>query len=42
VAIGPVTTLADMHEAMRSAVAAVQDGKVCVIDARVMPGYDAE
>jgi thiamine pyrophosphate-dependent acetolactate synthase large subunit-like protein len=42
VAIGPVTTLADMHDATRSAVAAVQDGKVCVIDARVMPGYDAE
>jgi acetolactate synthase-1/2/3 large subunit len=42
VAIGPVATLAEMHEAMRTAVRAVQDGKVCVIDARVMPGYDAE
>jgi thiamine pyrophosphate-dependent acetolactate synthase large subunit-like protein len=42
VAIGPVSTLVDMHDAMRTALAAVQDGKVCVIDARVMPGYDAE
>ncbi len=42
VAIGPVTTLADMHTAMEQAVQAVKDGKVCVVDARVMPGYDAE
>ena len=41
-AIGPVTTLADMHEAMARAVQAVKDGKVCVIDARVLPGYDGE
>jgi thiamine pyrophosphate-dependent acetolactate synthase large subunit-like protein len=40
--IGPVTTLADMHEAMKRAVASVREGKVCVIDARVMPGYDAD
>jgi thiamine pyrophosphate-dependent acetolactate synthase large subunit-like protein len=42
VAFGPIETLAAMHEAMRSAVDAVQAGKVCVIDARVAPGYDAE
>jgi thiamine pyrophosphate-dependent acetolactate synthase large subunit-like protein len=41
-AIGPVTTLKHMHKAMSEAIAAVQSGKVCVIDARVMPGYDAE
>jgi acetolactate synthase-1/2/3 large subunit len=41
-AIGPVTTLADMHSAMKRGVDAVSEGKVCVIDARVMPGYDAD
>lgn len=42
IAIGPVTTLEEMHEAMRLAVQTVRGGKVCVIDARVMPGYDGE
>ena len=42
VAIGPVTTLQDMNEAMQRGVEAVRGGAVCVIDARVMPGYDAE
>jgi acetolactate synthase-1/2/3 large subunit len=42
IAIGPVTTLADMHSAMKRAVEAVQEGKVCVVDARVAPGYDAD
>ena len=42
VAIGPVSSLADMHEAMRHAVETVRAGKVCVIDARVLPGYDGE
>ena len=42
VGIGPVTTLDAMHAAMKQAVEAVQAGKVCVIDARVAPGYDAE
>jgi hypothetical protein len=37
-----VTTLADMHEAMKEGVAAIAGGKVCVIDARVAPGYDAD
>jgi hypothetical protein len=31
-----------MHKATQRAVETVRDGKVCVIDARVMPGYDAE
>jgi thiamine pyrophosphate-dependent acetolactate synthase large subunit-like protein len=42
VAVGPVTTLEDMHRAMQTAMQAVREGKVCVIDARVLPGYDAD
>jgi thiamine pyrophosphate-dependent acetolactate synthase large subunit-like protein len=41
-AFGPITTLADMHDAVRRALENVRSGKVCVIDARVAPGYDAE
>jgi thiamine pyrophosphate-dependent acetolactate synthase large subunit-like protein len=41
-AVGPVTTMEAMHAAMKEAVAAVQAGGVCVIDARVLPGYDGE
>jgi thiamine pyrophosphate-dependent acetolactate synthase large subunit-like protein len=41
-AFGPVTTLEDMHNTVRRAVECVGAGKVCVIDARVAPGYDAE
>ena len=41
-AFGPVTTMDAMHSAMRDAVKAVQAGAICVIDARVMPGYDGE
>ena len=41
-AFGPITTLADMHDAVRRALESVRSGKVCVIDARVAPGYDAE
>ncbi len=42
VAYGPIETLAAMHDTMRRAVEDVQAGKVCVIDARVAPGYDAD
>lgn len=42
VAIGPVTDMDAMHAAMKHAVETVQAGGVCVIDARVMPGYDGE
>jgi thiamine pyrophosphate-dependent acetolactate synthase large subunit-like protein len=42
VAFGPIGTLEAMHDAMRGAVETVHAGKVCVIDARVAPGYDAE
>jgi acetolactate synthase-1/2/3 large subunit len=42
VAFGPITTLEEMHEAMKLAVEAVRSDKVCVIDARVLPGYDGD
>ena len=38
--IGPVTRPADLSSAVAQGVAAVQAGQVCVIDARVLPGYD--
>ena len=41
-AIGPVTSVEAMHDAMKQAVETVQAGGVCVIDARVAPGYDAD
>ena len=41
-AIGPVTSVEDMLTAAKEGVAAVREGGLCVIDARVMPGYDAE
>ena len=41
VAFGPVTSLAALDEAIAAGLAAVLDGKVCVLDVRVLPGYDA-
>lgn len=41
VAIGPVTSMAELDDAIAAGLAAVQDGKVCVLDVRVLPGYDA-
>ena len=40
--IGPVTEPAHLAGAIRQGVRAVMDGLVCVIDARVEPGYDAD
>jgi len=40
--IGPVTEPAQLAGAIRQGVRAVMDGLVCVIDARVEPGYDAD
>ncbi len=40
--IGPVTSIADMREALKRGIDTVRAGGVCVIDARVEPGYDAE
>ena len=41
-AIGPVTSVEAMQAAAKEGVATVREGGVCVIDARVMPGYDGE
>lgn len=38
--IGPVENVAALLPAFRQGIAAVQAGQVCVIDARVLPGYD--
>ena len=42
VGIGPVTTVEEMGPAFARGVEAVEKGEVCVIDARVAPGYDAD
>jgi thiamine pyrophosphate-dependent acetolactate synthase large subunit-like protein len=41
-AIGPVTSVEGIRSAVKEGVETVRAGGVCVIDARVMPGYDAE
>ena len=41
VAVGPITDLAELDDAVAAGLAAVQAGKVCVLDVRVLPGYDA-
>jgi thiamine pyrophosphate-dependent acetolactate synthase large subunit-like protein len=41
VGIGPVTKHADLEAKLREAIAAVDDGKVAVVDVRVAGGYDA-
>jgi hypothetical protein len=38
---GPVGTPAALAAALREALDAAEQGAVCVIDARVLPGYDA-
>jgi len=38
--IGPITGVADLGPAIERGIAAVQGGAVCVIDVRVLPGYD--
>jgi thiamine pyrophosphate-dependent acetolactate synthase large subunit-like protein len=40
--IGPVTDPAKLSGAIAQGVRAALDGEVCVIDARVRPGYDAD
>jgi len=40
--IGPVTKASDQQKAMSQAVETVAKGGVAVVDARVLPGYDAE
>jgi thiamine pyrophosphate-dependent acetolactate synthase large subunit-like protein len=40
--IGPVTRVADMQPAIEQGIETARAGGVCVIDARVQPGYDSE
>ncbi len=40
--IGPVAQLAELRPAIERGIEAVRSGQVCVIDARVLPGYDRE
>ncbi len=40
VGIGPVTEPAELQPAIEQGIEAVRAGNVCVIDARVLPGYD--
>ena len=40
VGIGPVTDPARVQPAIEEGIAAARAGKVCIIDARVLPGYD--
>ncbi|MDO9439738.1 MAG: thiamine pyrophosphate-binding protein [Beijerinckiaceae bacterium] len=39
--IGPVKTLADLHEAIAAAIEAFERGDTVVVDVRVEPGYDS-
>jgi hypothetical protein len=41
VGIGPVKDLHALPGAIREAIEHVKKGEVCVVDVRVMPGYDA-
>jgi thiamine pyrophosphate-dependent acetolactate synthase large subunit-like protein len=40
-AFGPVTDVKKLGSVMKEAVKAVQNGAVCVVDVRVLPGYDS-
>jgi thiamine pyrophosphate-dependent acetolactate synthase large subunit-like protein len=42
VGIGPVARAGDLQKAIDQGVEVVAKGGVCVVDARVLPGYDAE
>jgi thiamine pyrophosphate-dependent acetolactate synthase large subunit-like protein len=42
VGIGPVTKASELQKAIDQGVEATRNGKVVVIDARVLPGYDAD
>jgi hypothetical protein len=39
--IGPVRRAQDLLPALQDGLAAVRAGRVCVIDASVVPGYDS-
>jgi len=42
VGIGPVTRPADLQSAIDKGIETAMNGGVCVVDARVLPGYDAD
>ena len=42
VGIGPVTKAGDLQKAIDQGAEIVAKGGVCVVDARVLPGYDAD
>jgi hypothetical protein len=39
--VGPVRELAQLRPAIQEAIQKVQGGAVCVVDVRVVPGYDS-
>jgi thiamine pyrophosphate-dependent acetolactate synthase large subunit-like protein len=39
--IGPVTELGELKPSLQKAIELVGEGKVCVVDVRVVPGYDS-
>lgn len=41
VGIGPVKHLAELKDSIEKAIGHVRNGEVCVVDVRVVPGYDA-
>jgi thiamine pyrophosphate-dependent acetolactate synthase large subunit-like protein len=41
VGIGPVRELSQLRSAVEEGIKKVQAGEVCVVDVRVMPGYDS-
>jgi thiamine pyrophosphate-dependent acetolactate synthase large subunit-like protein len=41
IGIGPIKQLNDLKPAIAEAIKQVQAGAVCVVDVRVLPGYDA-
>jgi hypothetical protein len=41
VGIGPVKQLDELKRSLQEAIEHVKNGQVCVVDVRVVPGYDA-
>jgi thiamine pyrophosphate-dependent acetolactate synthase large subunit-like protein len=41
VGIGPVREISQLNSSLKEAIAHVKSGSVCVVDVRVVPGYDA-
>jgi thiamine pyrophosphate-dependent acetolactate synthase large subunit-like protein len=41
IGIGPVRKIEDLRPAIEKAIQEVKNGAVCVVDVRVMPGYDS-